>query len=1237
MEDTRGFDIHKDISTVKRGIMPISPFGVLSNTLADDIRSRYEAALGFYMPYASLEFKHEYNAEETGEDAQISAPAQTGETSDININLSLILQMAAEDGGYNGLNSVQAIKSGPVTVNTASGKAAGMSGVSVQGRSVRISPYFNLVEKAVSVRHDINTRVGAGKSIRPRRYYAPVPMQRASALIGKGNIQPGRRRAMLYADVLDKAQDAGITFAGTAVDGVPVPKYRKNYEEQRQLIGSLREKLGPAAAAMSDDELLKYASTSQKSENSGKTKAAGGEAVHTGGTAVYASEHKPEAVTIDAVTEKPTGGAGGTGPANGRPETVFIAPVGLSFKNEGPAATASDGSAERGAESSGTLTAGASHSSADAAAREGIFARVIRRLFAGSAKQAPAVQSKEASDGPESPASMRREAERSAGVSVTPGMYAAGTDTDGPVKADQTVSADRDVSSDRTASADHTVTASADIQLNIKTEPVAGTKPSAVADAGTSLRDSIAAQTSDGITHGAANAEHAPGLRQDDGRQVSLHETYEPDAADTVLAGAEHISGSEAAGLTPVIPADLIYKSETGQKTGASDAGTSAHRDISNGPLASDAARAEFEAIGRLASGISGSGMTGAGSRTSDNTGFGSIASGNKAVYNTASPDNDPRSRVSHNTDHRPDSGIEGQNTQSNPIGENRQSAAKTDAHPAAHISALASGVEEIYGGKPDEASQGNAHTDHGAPLHRVNDSADNVSEKLSIDYTGTEQTAVSESSLIAGMGAVPGELVHRSENGYADTEAGQMPERNREGSAAASAISAAEHEAALQLAKELAGSAKTENSTTDDHGMSGLHVSDAGDAQAIADSLSGDAPEELIFDLGKNTPYIPAERTYREEGAASGSVPGDAAIAGMTYGPASGSELRNISLLENTVRRAVRDTAGMRYYRSRLKAAAAHETAGRTSQAARSHASQDTGYSTSGTAAAAMSAPSVNAEKPGRTAAQYISAESMMQGQTSDSRQYSNQGYNRGTSGGQALSELEMMAMMPGLVNLGEQGVSAGSPDVHTGSGFDWSVGSTSGPGYAGNTENPFSFREFGSSLGSMAYEALDMSYTDPIGNIDRQVNKAMRSAGVDSGMGSGYGVSYFRGAPGPVSGMGGFEAIPGMDMSGSGPTEFNSDGTPHIPGFFNDPEVEQVTPFNSVDIANPYMANLAPSGMTFKKEHNAPSGVDDTQLRPQPAPQRMSEAEIRRSADRIYSIIKDKIKLERRTMGLR
>ena len=144
--------------------------------------------------------------------------------------------------------------------------------------------------------------------------------------------------------------------------------------------------------------------------------------------------------------------------------------------------------------------------------------------------------------------------------------------------------------------------------------------------------------------------------------------------------------------------------------------------------------------------------------------------------------------------------------------------------------------------------------------------------------------------------------------------------------------------------------------------------------------------------------------------------------------------------------------------------------------------------------------------------------------------------------------------------------------------------------------------------------YGAVSISYADPVGNITREIQNAMQS-GLFPGSGQ-------RGFVNPGNLGDDFDPFAIAENAAAGRS------------FAEEIREELSTQGPPVTYQNPFFMGMG-TDITYREK----PARENPAAAKAPASQQsvhISDAEIRRSADRIYSMIKDKIKLERRSMGL-
>ena len=157
--------------------------------------------------------------------------------------------------------------------------------------------------------------------------------------------------------------------------------------------------------------------------------------------------------------------------------------------------------------------------------------------------------------------------------------------------------------------------------------------------------------------------------------------------------------------------------------------------------------------------------------------------------------------------------------------------------------------------------------------------------------------------------------------------------------------------------------------------------------------------------------------------------------------------------------------------------------------------------------------------------------------------------------------------------------------------------------------TENgqPLAFEETAYS----PYGAVNIEYADTVANLSREIQNAVNAGSFQRQNGAGF-------------------IDPGNFDDSFDPFESSSTAT-----FAEEVRKELLTQGPSVTYQNPYFMG-AGSDMTYRERHRDSEQTPGNQEQRTQQPVRISDAELRRSADKIFNMIKDKVKLERRSMGL-
>ena len=204
------FDCRRDISSIShRDVSPVSPFAVLSFSLADEILQKYSMQAEGYYPFGTTTFLEERETEESANPPKEKRP----ESPDININLELFLMLSDPYVSAEEKNKILSV----------SDKA----GLVYGGQRLRI------IERAAALR---KTQFGRRHEVRIRQKIPVpyVPITKASSSFGKGDISRIKYPAMVFSEVIDKAQNAGVTFGGSGTGKVPVPVYIKDFEKNNR-------------------------------------------------------------------------------------------------------------------------------------------------------------------------------------------------------------------------------------------------------------------------------------------------------------------------------------------------------------------------------------------------------------------------------------------------------------------------------------------------------------------------------------------------------------------------------------------------------------------------------------------------------------------------------------------------------------------------------------------------------------------------------------------------------------------------------------------------------------------------------------------------------------------------------------------------------------------------------------------------------------------------------------------
>ena len=204
------FDCRRDISSIShRDVSPVSPFAVLSFSLADEILQKYRMQTEGYYPFGTMTFLEESETEESGNPPK----EKRTEKQDINVNLELFMILSDP-------SVTAAEKNKILSFSDKEGRFYGRQGM-------------RIIERASALRKAQYERRSAVR-IRQKLPVPHVPVTKASSSIGKGDISKIQYPAMVFSEVIDKAQNAGVTFGGSGPGKVPVPIYIKDFEKNNK-------------------------------------------------------------------------------------------------------------------------------------------------------------------------------------------------------------------------------------------------------------------------------------------------------------------------------------------------------------------------------------------------------------------------------------------------------------------------------------------------------------------------------------------------------------------------------------------------------------------------------------------------------------------------------------------------------------------------------------------------------------------------------------------------------------------------------------------------------------------------------------------------------------------------------------------------------------------------------------------------------------------------------------------
>ena len=204
------FDPRRDISSIShRDVSPVSPFAVLSSSLADEILSRYGAMPDWYYPGSPMTFLEEKEEEDAGK----RLPGKKAEPAEININLELFLALSDPSLSPEEKEKILRIRE-------------------TAAESVRVGDR-TILERAASLRREQFKRLTA-PAIRQKRPAPYVPVTTVTSSLGKGDISRKKSPAMVFSEVIEKAQEAGVTFGGSRAGSVPVPVYITEFEKNNR-------------------------------------------------------------------------------------------------------------------------------------------------------------------------------------------------------------------------------------------------------------------------------------------------------------------------------------------------------------------------------------------------------------------------------------------------------------------------------------------------------------------------------------------------------------------------------------------------------------------------------------------------------------------------------------------------------------------------------------------------------------------------------------------------------------------------------------------------------------------------------------------------------------------------------------------------------------------------------------------------------------------------------------------
>ena len=280
------FDCRRDIRTIRRKEnMQVTPFVLLSSSLARQIMSRYEVINDVFYPQFSLALKEETAAET--QDTEENA----GKTPEILLNVNVDLELfqarikeievrekreAEKEKTEAKKAAAEAEKAGTAAAETKKEaekakaeaaeankevekekKAAAEEKKEAKKQSAsakRILTEARLLARTAGILEHNRERKELGQSLRRRDLPTPAPIRLATRAGGEKNLSEKRYPAMMFAEVISGAQEAGVTFGGIRENGVPVPEYIETFEERNRIlqlaeeegnVPSLRE--GPGA------------------------------------------------------------------------------------------------------------------------------------------------------------------------------------------------------------------------------------------------------------------------------------------------------------------------------------------------------------------------------------------------------------------------------------------------------------------------------------------------------------------------------------------------------------------------------------------------------------------------------------------------------------------------------------------------------------------------------------------------------------------------------------------------------------------------------------------------------------------------------------------------------------------------------------------------------------------------------------------------------------------------------